>query len=55
MDDLSKEVVFIKSGITMEAEMQKNQNGFIPMLVLLLIILGVVIWQVYTRVHSAQN
>jgi len=53
---LSKKLVFKNYGIKIEIEMAvKNQNGFIPMLITLIIIMAVVIVVVYTRVHNAQN
>lgn len=32
-----------------------NQNGFIPMLIMLIIIVGAVVWLVYERVAQAQK
>ena len=32
-----------------------NQKGFIPMLILLVIVIGAVIWFVYERVAQAQK
>jgi len=33
----------------------KNQNGVITELLLMLIIIGAIIWIVFTRVHKAQG
>jgi len=32
-----------------------NQGGFIPLLITVLLIVGSLIYLVYTRVHNAQN
>jgi hypothetical protein len=33
----------------------KNQKGFIPLIIMLLLILAVFVFIVYTRVHNAQG
>lgn len=35
--------------------LNKNQNGFIPLLILLVLVLGAVIWIAYQHVSSVQK
>jgi len=34
---------------------QNNQNGFIPLIITLLVVVGIVIWLVYERVSKAHG
>jgi hypothetical protein len=52
--NVSKTVVFIRRGTTIRLRMfGKNQNGFIPLMITLLVILLAVIAIVYLRVQRA--
>lgn len=33
----------------------KNQNGFVPMLILLIVVIGLVVWFAYKHVSSAHQ